>query len=51
MDAHEAFHHMLDIFVQHLFFTKQLELAVGEKHEREEAEYGKSSSVQRQQIE
>jgi hypothetical protein len=45
-DAHEAFQHMLDVFVEHVFFTKQLELARGEKHEREEAECGKSSTGQ-----
>ena len=50
-DTHEAFHHMLDIFMQHIFFTKQLESVAGEKHEREEAEYGESSSVQRRRIE
>jgi hypothetical protein len=50
-DAHEAFHHMLDVFVQHIFFTKQLESAAGEKHKREEAEYGESSSAQRRRIE
>jgi hypothetical protein len=50
-DAHEAFRHMLDIFVEHVFFTNQLESARGEKHEREDTEYVKSSSVQRRQIE
>ena len=50
-DAHEVFHHMLDVFVQHVFFTKQLASARGEKHEREEAEYGESSSAQRRRME
>ena len=46
-DVHEAFQHMLDVFVEHIFFTKQLESVRGEKHEREEAEYGESSTGQR----
>ena len=50
-DAHKAYQHMLDVFVEHVFFTKQLESARGKKHEREEAEYGESSTGQRRRIE
>ena len=49
-DAHEAFHHMLDVFVQHVFFTKQLDSVRGGKHERVKGEYVESSSAQRQHI-
>jgi len=50
-DAHKAYQHMLDVFVEHVFFIKQLESARGKKHEREEAEYGESSTGQRRRIE
>jgi len=41
-DPYEAFQHMLDIFVQHLFFIRQAQSVVGETHERDEADKGKN---------
>ena len=47
---HEEFRHMLEVFVQHVFFTKQLAAGTGAKHEREEEGKVEGSSGQRRRV-
>jgi hypothetical protein len=37
---------MLEVFMQHVFFTKQLAAGIGAKHKREEEGKGEGSSGQ-----
>ena len=48
--AYKGFHHILDVFIQHEFFTRQVQSVSMGKHQREERVYRVLSSRQHQQI-
>jgi hypothetical protein len=50
-NAHEMFHHMLQVFVEHLFLICQVQSAIGGTHEKDESENSNSHSLQRQWME
>jgi hypothetical protein len=49
-NPHEAFQHMLDIFIQHLFFIRQAQSVVGKTHKMDEGENVESRSSQKRQM-
>ncbi len=50
-DPHEAFHHILDAFTQHLFLIEQQRMAVDVKHEWVRSKKPEFPSVQRRWME